>query len=322
MKQIATLILLCLIICGCGHNRYNEYKTWGVSFQIPFGDLGSMGVCIGSMESTVAMVRGGSSFNSETIAGEGLFSAAGGTAKITSFRSNEQLNERNIVKVMESPEVPAEAKIELAKNLNHEAPDFKPSAMQIREATLYANGFTNELTNQFKPTGVDKVVDGTVDIVTNTVNSVEEIIDHTTDTITDTTDAITDAVSDTTGNITKGQAWAAIGTFLLIILLVMLKKFKSDNGTTTKTKSPSPKPPSKSPTDTINPPNLDDDGETDETAQEEVEPQPPRKKSKAESVIDAGIAALEFWDKLSPEKKDYLKRSASTVIGTDKKKEK
>ena len=231
MKYFTCLTLLLLV--GCGHNRYNETKSWGLGFSIPFGDLGQMSVCLGSTESTVAMVRGGSSFSTETIAGAGVFAGAGGTAKVSTFRSNEQLNEGNVVKIMQSPDVPESVKKELAQNFKKaaEAPEIEPSAMQVREASLYANGYKGELKNQFKPTGVDKVIEETTETVehladdltgtaqdagTHITETVNTISDHLnpgkkiSETITNVGDNLTDAVT----------RWLIIIGFIIVIAII------------------------------------------------------------------------------------------------------
>lgn len=310
MKLSILTVLIVVLFVGCGHNRYNETKSWGVGLSVPLGDVGQLSLCLGSTETTIAMVRGGSSFNTETIAGAGIFSGAGGTAKVTTFRSNEQLNEGNVVKIMESPDVPDKVKVELAQNFKKaaEAPEIEPSAMQVREAALYANGYKGELTNQFKDTGVDKVVDSVENIV-------EDVADNTAEIITSTTDSITDAVVDTTGNLTKAQAWGAIGTFLMVVLSVFWYKYTKSRQQPTKKSSstpgsiPTPSPPE----DDINPPEMEDV----DVPQEDSSPEAPH-KSKLSSAMDAAESVLDMLGNLTDEQKGYLKKSVSTIIGGNK----
>lgn len=248
-RIILAFSLLCLF--GCGHNRYNEYKTWGLAFQIPVGDLGSLGVCLGSMESSTAMVRGGSSFNSQTLSGSGLFAGAGGTAKVTTFRANEQLNEGNIVKIMEAPEVPDKVKEELAKNIKADAPDFDPSAMQVREGTLYSNGYNRELTNQFQPTGVDKVVEEVTSTTEHLADDLTGVVQDANDKISETVHTVSDhlnpgkKISETITNVGDNLTQAVtrwliiIGSVLIFLMLIWALGKKRAS----KPRSPSPEAP-------------------------------------------------------------------------------
>ena len=202
MKKSLCLLIL-LLLSGCGHNRYNEYKFTGVAFSIPFGEVGNAIVGIGTIETSVAMVRGGSSISTESATGAGIFAGAAGSSKITTIKFNEQLNEGNVVKIMESESVPDEAKIAIAKSYSEgvQAPEFKPSAMQTRESTLYNHGFTNQLTNQFKTTGIDKIAEMTENVVNDVADTTENVINNVTDAAKDAGSNIKDAVNSVTDNL-------------------------------------------------------------------------------------------------------------------------
>lgn len=205
--KVLFVLLSLALLTGCGHNRYNEYKATGLSFVIPLGDLGSLGVCVGTVEHSVAMVRGGSSISTETATGAGLFAGTAGTSKMTTIKFNEQLNEGNVVKIMNSPDVPDTAKVELAKSFTKaaEAPDFKPSAMQTRESTLYNHGFTTQLTNQFRTTGIDKLADTVEHVVSDVTDTAENVINGVTDTAKDAGTNIKDAVNTISDHLNPGK---------------------------------------------------------------------------------------------------------------------
>ena len=122
MKHALRLIVMVSLISGCGHNRFNEYRSTGLTAVIPFGDMGSLGVGIGSTEYTTAMIRGGSSFSTETAAGAGLLSGAAGSSRITTFKSNTQLNEGNLVKALSASNISEDVKVELASVLSPSPP--------------------------------------------------------------------------------------------------------------------------------------------------------------------------------------------------------
>ena len=209
-KNVLSLLICAIatiMLTGCGHNRYNEYKATGLALNIPMGDLGSLGICIGTVESSVAMVRGGSSISTETATGAGIFAGAAGSSKITTIKFNEQLNEGNIVKIMESPDVPDKAKIEIAQSYSKgvQAPDFKPSAMQTRESTLYNHGFTTQLTNQFKTTGIDKLAETVENVAADVADTTETIINNATDAAKDAGSNIKDAVNTISDHLNPGK---------------------------------------------------------------------------------------------------------------------
>ena len=167
MKMRLLVAVLATLVVGCGHNRVNMHSTFGPAVSFPLGDLGQLTVSIGSSKTTSAMVRGGSSFTTESTEGGGLLSTAAGTTTISTFKSNTQLNEGNLVKVLTSSNVPDKAKIELAEKLSKGvlAPSFEPAAMATREGMMYTHGFSKPIDYPFKSTGVDKTAETVTDDV-------------------------------------------------------------------------------------------------------------------------------------------------------------
>lgn len=220
----ATLALL----SGCGHNRVNMHSTFGPSVSIPCGDLGSIVVSIGSSKTTSAMVRGGSSFTTESAEGGGLLSTAGGTTTISTFKSNTQLNEGNLVKVMTSTNVPDKAKIALAEKLSKgmTAPGFEPAAMGTREGIMYVHGFDKQLDFTFNPTGVDKIADMTKDVVEDVKEITKDVIDRPLDSLDNTVEE----VSDSTASISRNAALVTIFGLLASMLAVLASFRKKSSG--------------------------------------------------------------------------------------------
>lgn len=238
--------LLIILMSGCGHNRVNTYDTFGAAVALPVGDLGSISICLGSSKTTTALVRGGSTFTTETAEGAGLFSGAGGTARVHTFKANEQLNEGNLVKILTDPAVPDQAKVVLASQLASgvKAPPVDPSAMVVREASVYSNGFSNQINDVFSPTGIDKISGDVEKIVNNVVDTVEDTTGHVVDTVHGTATSTADMIVDATENLSRKQFWAAIaGLIGLLSALIWYFSKKEENKKKPTTSTDLPEPP-------------------------------------------------------------------------------
>ena len=316
MKRIIA-ILLTIAVSGCGHNRFNEYRSTGLTAVIPFGDMGSLGVGIGSTEYTTAMIRGGSSFSTETADGAGLLSGAAGSSRITTFKSNTQLNEGNLVKVLSASNITEDIRIELAKGLAKEmrAPDISPSVLQTREAVIYSNGATNEFSYPFKSTGVDKVVEDVTDTVKDAVGDITDATENVVNNVTDSVDNSIDSVVESTHNLTKAQAWAALGFAILAGLVMFLKFFNSKTETECQpsNRTDEIQPPQIDPDDTGDDPTPDDTDPPDNSDKPSAPEKTGDKRSKFERGIDAAMEVLNLFNKLPKKQKQVLMDSARVV---------
>lgn len=339
-KHILLFVLLS-VLCGCGHNRFNEYKSTGVTVAIPFGDMGALGIGVGSVEYTTAMVRGGSSFTTETAAGGGIFSGAAGSSRITTFRSNTQLNEKNLMAVLTETNIPESVKCHIAEGLscNMTAPTLAPSVLQTREAVIYGNGATNKVSYPFNPTGVDKlseevsdlirdaiedVTSSSKDIINNAVDKTQEVVDKVTDSVDNSVNSAVDA----TANMTRAQAIGALCLALMVALAIFVKTFRKKYGGT-------PPPDQVASTNDIEvppiePDNTDIDSPSEDSPTEDIpddvpipeeseEDTPEVKKGKLESFLDSAIAVVDFWNKLPKSKKKLLKDSVKVATAPKKK---
>ena len=222
MKMSAFIVAVLATCCTgcCSDNLYYEHDAIGLDLTVPiFGQR--YGVTIGSVKSTSTAVRGGTSFDSESASGVGLNGSATTTRK-TTFRANAQLNEKNIVKVMESPNVDAKAKTALAKQIGDGvvAPDFQPTAMRTRDGVIYANGYRgSHIPNDFTATGIDKIVEDTAGVI----NGATDALSSATDTVIG---GATSTVNGLTKNLAVTKLWAAISTIALCLLSALLFRKK------------------------------------------------------------------------------------------------
>ncbi len=316
MKMRLLMIAFTTLVVGCGHNRVNMHSTFGPSVTIPCGDLGSIVVSIGSSKTTSAMVRGGSSFTTESAEGGGLLSTAGGTTTISTFKSNTQLNEGNLVKVLTSTNVPDKAKIALANKLSRgmTAPGFEPAAMGTREGMMYVHGYDKQLDFSFAPTGVDKIAD----MVSDAVDDVKDISKDVITRPLDSLDNTVEKVADGTASISRNAALVTIFG-LLASMLAVLVTFKKNK--TPSTGSPCP-PPSPVESEGSTPPEPDDETPIDPTSDEpidipEADEDPtlpevqvlPWWKKFLTGLWSVLVSMFTFWKGLPDESKDKIREN-------------
>ena len=208
------LLLALLHTTGCGHSVLVETDRIGLNLRIPIGEVNAVSFTIGSDKEVVAVMRGGASMETTTSAGGGLLSAQAAANKITVFRANMQFNEGNLKDVLCSPDVPDEAKVELAKAIAPaaKAPKFPDSIVSTRDATMQVGALavTTNAVNlaKFGKTGVDLIVDKVTDsvtsITTQTVDTVSDVVhdavnplEGTVEEIQGTVDAIDRTITNT-----------------------------------------------------------------------------------------------------------------------------
>lgn len=210
---------LIALLCGCGHNVYMERESSGFGMLLPIGES-AMGVSIGSMKTVSATVRGGVSLETTSSASGGLFSGSGAESKITSFKTNTQLNENNLANVFMSSNVPESVKMILASNLVEaaKAPKFMPAILQTDSATVHmgAESVQSNTVEQITPhsSGLDKVIETIPQITTPVVNAVSET---TSNIVTNTIDTVKDTVNNT---INKTINWAIVTKWTIIVASV------------------------------------------------------------------------------------------------------
>ena len=204
---IGALILLftILVMCsGCGHSMLVMNKNVGFLLRFPVGEANYIGLGIGSTESTVAAVRGGTSFESTTSAGGGVFSGSGAQNNITCFRSNLQFNEGNLRDAFTSPDIPMEVKLKLAEGVveGAKAPKFPDSIVTTRDATMQlgdkAVASNAVCVAKLEPTGVDRVVDKTPAIVESVTKPVTSTVHDLTNPLEGTISSATNVINSVT----------------------------------------------------------------------------------------------------------------------------
>ena len=210
------LVLCTTLLTGCGHNMYFENETTGLCLRIPIAEGADLGLMVGSTKSVTATVRGGTSFTTESSNGAGILSGDAGIAKITQFKSNTQINEGNIVKVLTDTNVAENVKLELVKHLDFKAsaPDFKPSILQTRSSVVASSGADVSKVKPFNSTGVDKiieiapaitapVIDAAKEITTATIDAAANVTNTAIENTADVATSVGDHVVATTTNIVK-----------------------------------------------------------------------------------------------------------------------
>lgn len=185
---LCLLLLLLGLVCGCGHGILIESKLTGLGVIVPIGDGQTVGVVIGSMESTTATVRGGTTVETTSVAGGGIFSGEGGVNHVTKMKTNAQLNEGNMRDVLVSPDCPESVKVELAKNLHASvtAPETPPTVVQAQTAAIHS--------------GTEAVTSSNCVPIINRIAGIDNLINQTVEGVTAVTEQVTDSVTGITNN--------------------------------------------------------------------------------------------------------------------------
>ena len=250
MKHGMFIPALCILslISGCGHSVLVESEVTGFAIKVPIGEGGSLGVTLGSSKLTTATVRGGTTLETTSSAGGGIFSGDGGLNRITTFKTNAQLNEGNLRDVLLSDKVPDEAKVILASNLciAAKAPKVAQTVLQTPTTTIHTGEATasNSVASLNRISGLDKVVDtvpAVVGVIPETVKPVVDgavtvttnVVDEVIGTVTEITGQVTDSANnlvDDASKVVKDIKWItifkALGVAALAILATWFMYFK------------------------------------------------------------------------------------------------
>ena len=222
-------ILLCLMLfAGCGHNFYFESENIGIALRIPLPEGGDIGLMAGSTKTVSASVRGGSSFTTESAHGAGLLSDHG-VAKVTQFKSNIQVNEGNIERILTSSNITEKVKLEFVKNLDlkSKAPEFKSNVLQTRSSLIGSHDANLKGVKPFAPTGVDKIVENVTETIAATTEAItENVVPQPGKTIVATVENIRKSISNI---VTLAIVLIVASTILLFIKGKKKKKKKKNN---------------------------------------------------------------------------------------------
>lgn len=218
MTTFMFVVNVIMLVCpGCGHNTFSEIKTVGLDATIPVYST-PVGVRVGQSEITMAAVRGNTSFSSQSTTGGGLLATTAGTGKVHVLKSGPQVNEGYIKDIMLSPDVPAEAKVAIAKTyLTTPAPEIQPAAT----STLGAATGSGAEPPKVQPirTGIDNVVDKVAEV---TPKVVPPIANATKDVVNNTVDTVGDATKTTVTNVKQIVMWVVIGLGILLVLAIAI----------------------------------------------------------------------------------------------------
>ena len=204
--KLLSIFCVLALISGCGHSVLVESEVTGFAIKVPIGEGGSLGVTLGSAKLTTATIRGGTTLETTSCAGGGIFSGDGGLNRITTFKTNAQLNEGNLRDVMLSENVPDEAKVVLASNLciAAKAPKVAQTVLQTPTTTIHTGEATvsNNVPAVNHVSGVDKIVETLPAVVTPVVNVIPNTVQPVTDTVSNVSTGIVNSVIDGVTTIT------------------------------------------------------------------------------------------------------------------------
>lgn len=178
------IVIFCATLTGCapGHSIVTVDRGVGLHFRIPLlldgsTDTSLVDLKFGSIDSSTALIRGGTTFSANNAKGGGLGSLSTGDYFIIS--SNPGLTEGYMRDVMSSPNVDAATKAKLAEYLlrNQGAP--APVAASAVSVNAAATSGSNPPEVKFATTGFDKIADTVPEVVKPITNTVEHVTTET-----------------------------------------------------------------------------------------------------------------------------------------------
>ena len=199
--NLVLLLLFMLLFCGCGHTMLIESEITGLSVSVPIGESSPVNITLGMSKTVTAAVRGGTTVETTSVAGGGIFSGDAGIGKKTTLKTNAQLNEGNLVKVMTSSGCPNEAKNMLASNMcaAAQAPIAEPMVIQTQTATVNTgveSVTSNAVSRINRVSGIDKIIDTVPSITTPIIDGAVTAVTTTVQAAEDTTIGLFDKFAD------------------------------------------------------------------------------------------------------------------------------
>ena len=216
------ILLLMLLFCGCGHTMLIESEVTGFSVSVPIGEGSPVNVTVGMSKTVTAAVRGGTTVETTSVAGGGIFSGDAGVGKKTTLKTNAQLNEGNLVKVLTSPDCPDPAKNMLASNLcaSAKAPISEPMVIQTQTATVNTGveSVTSNAVNSIdRVSGIDKIVDTVPSITTPLIDGAVTAVTTTVEAAENTTVGLFDKFADMCRSIKWSVFFKALCTIASVV---------------------------------------------------------------------------------------------------------
>lgn len=241
-KIAKILVPVCfLFLAGCGHSIVRTDRGTGFHLRIPNpfepGDS-LVDLKLGNIDTTMAIIRGNTSFDSASAKG-GSLTGSGGISERFAVSSNPQLNEGYVAEVLTSPNLSDEAKIEIARYLsNAQAPKVSDAKSITIGAAAGSGSNVSEITPE--KTGLDNIVDKTADTITKTAPTIAKATETTISNISTNTADVAKHSIDVAGKTTENigntiSNHILIGIIViifigcLIFIMLVLKKLKSKN---------------------------------------------------------------------------------------------
>lgn len=186
---LSGIIMLCLCLTGCGHSFIHVDKGKGVVLRIPLPDGGSLvDFKMGMIDSTTAVIRGNTTYDSSASTGGASFTSAGTSDRIF-LSTGMQLNEGYLKDVLTDPSVDTTTKVELAKAVAQmkPIPPLNTVTKTVSAATV-SGGAASDI--EPMKVGLDNVVDKVAQVAPKVVTPVADATKHVVKDVTTTVDTI------------------------------------------------------------------------------------------------------------------------------------
>ena len=222
--MLSMVLMLVVCLTGCGHSFIHVDKGKGAVLRIPLPDGGSLvDFKVGMIDSTTAVIRGNTTYDSSASTGGASFTSAG-TADRIFLSTGIQLNEGYLKDVLTDPSVDTATKVELAKVMAQMKPTPPRSTVTKTVSAASVSGGSATDIEPMK-VGLDNVVDKVAQVAPKVVTPVA--------------DAAKDIVKDTTSTVDSVSkdwklVWIVVATAVVVVsgivafIVLKLRKKKKE----------------------------------------------------------------------------------------------
>ena len=219
---ISLVISLCVVLTGCGHSFIHVDKGKGAVLRIPLPDGGSLvDFKVGMIDSTTAVIRGNTTYDSSASTGGASFTSAG-TADRIFLSTGIQLNEGYLKDVLTDPSVDTATKVELAKVMAQMKPTPPRSTVTKTVSAASASGGSATNIEPMK-VGLDNVVDKVAQVAPKVVTPVASAAKSVVKDVTTTADNIS---SDWKSVAMMVCAIALVAVLIVAYVIIWIRKRK------------------------------------------------------------------------------------------------
>lgn len=219
------MLIMIVLLAGCGHNVGHTDRGVGFIFRVPMPDGGSLvELKIGKIDSTTTVLRGNSTYDSVASSG-GSLTGIGGVSERIQMKTNPQLNEGYLENVLISGNVDPITKQILAVSL---VKGNAPESQNARAVSIGGGAGTGENLESLVPkvVGIDNLVDKAAETAPKVVGPIMDGTVKSIGHVSTTAKTVSNDASDVVKFVSSMTALIVITLTLVITGIVLIVRAK------------------------------------------------------------------------------------------------